>query len=187
VTISSGEIRRNTTILIDGEVYQILEWNHRKAPKAPPTLTLKLRHAKSGNTYEKKVSGNHRLTLADTERLVAQYLYVDRDLFTFMNTETFDQFEVTVEMLGDSINYLIEGENVEFLMYKGQPISINLPASVELTVDWAEIAVRGDTASSLTKEARTTTGLRVQVPLFVNEGDRIKVDTKSGEYLERAK
>ena len=104
-----------------------------------------------------------------------------------MDTETFDQFEVTVEMLGDSINYLIEGENVEFLMYKGQPINIELPASVELTIDWAEIAVRGDTASSLTKEARTTTGLSVQVPLFVNEGDQIKVDTRSGEYLERAK
>ena len=187
MTISSGEIRRNTTILLDGEVFQILEWHHRKAPKAPPTLTLKVRHVKSGNVFEKKLTGSRKLTLASTERRMSQYLYNDGDLYTFMDSQTFDQFTVPPDALGDAMSYVVEGQTIEFLMYEGQPINVEVPAAVELTVEWAEAAVKGDTASSITKEVRTSTGLRLQVPLFVNEGDSVKVDTRSGKYLERVK
>ena len=175
------------TLLLEGEVYQVLEWQHHKPPKAPPTLTLRVRHVKTGNTYSKKVQGNRPLTLAPTTRQIAQYLYGDGDIHTFMDTQTFEQFPVTEAVLGEALNFLVEGENIEVLIYEGNPISVELPAAVELTVTETEPGLRGDTATGATKLATTHTGLKLQVPLFVNEGDVIKVDTRTGEYLERAR
>jgi len=187
VTISSSEIRRNITLLLEGDVYQVLEWQHHKPPKAPPTLTLKVRQVKTGNVYSKKVQGNRPLTLAATTRQIAQYLYGDGDMHTFMDTDTFEQFPITEAVLGEALNFLVEGDNIEVLVYEGNPISVELPAAVELTVTEAEPGVKGDTATGATKLATANTGLKLQVPLFVNEGDVIKVDTRSGQYLERAK
>ncbi len=175
------------TLLLDDEVYQVLEWQHHKPPKAPPTLTLRVRHVKSGNVYSKKVQGNRPLTVAPTMRQIAQYLYADGDIRTFMDTDTFDQYPIMEEVLGEAVNFLVEGDNIEVLFFEGNPISVELPAAVELTVAEAEPGVRGDTATGATKLATANTGLKLQVPLFVNQGDVIKVDTRSGEYLERAK
>jgi len=174
-------------LLLDDDVYQVLDWQHHKSPKAPPTLTLKVRHVKTGNVYSKKVQGNRPLTLAPTTRQIAQYLYSDGDIHTFMDTGTFEQYPIPETVLGGALNYLVEGENVEVLMYEGSPISVELPAAVELTVTHVEPGVRGDTATGATKLATAHTGLKVQVPLFVNAGDVIKVDTRTGQYLERAK
>lgn len=186
MTISSSEIRRNMTILLDGDLYQILDWQHRQAPKAPPTLTLKVRQISSGNVYERKLPGNQKLTSAPTERRSVQYLYAEGDLHTFMDNTTFDQFEMGEDLVGDALKYLTEGDSVEALFYDEKPVLVELPPSVVLTIEQTEPGLRGDTQSSANKPATTNTGLTLQVPLFVNQGDRISVSTSTGEYLGRA-
>lgn len=186
MTISSSEIRRNMTILLDGDLYQILDWQHRQAPKAPPTLTLKVRQISSGNVYERKLAGNQKLTAAPTERRAVQYLYAEGDLYTFMDESTFDQFQMTEDLLGDALKYISEGDSIEALFYDEKPVLVELPPTVVLTIEQTEIGLRGDTQSSANKPATTSTGLTLQVPLFVSQGDRISVNTSSGEYLGRA-
>ncbi|MBC8453218.1 MAG: elongation factor P [Chloroflexi bacterium] len=186
MTISSSEIRRNMTIILDDEVYQILEWQHRQAPKAPPTLTLKVRQVKSGNVYERKLAGNQKLTRAAVDTPTVQYLYPDGDMHNFMDTETFDQFAIAEEVLGDALKYISEGDTIEIMMYEGVPLSVEVPPSVTLEIGQTEVGLRGDTQSGATKPATTTTGLVLQVPLFVSTGDRIVVNSTTGEYTGRA-
>lgn len=185
VTISSGEIRRNMTILLDGDIYTVLDWQHRQAPKAPPTLTLKVRHLKTGNVYERKMQGNQKLTQAPLDRVNAQYLYSEGDIHYFMDTETYDQFPISGDILGDALKFLKEGDSLEVFFYEGQAVQTELPVTVDLQVTQTEAAVKGDTATGATKNAALETGHTVTVPLFINEGDVLKVDTRTGEYLER--
>jgi len=174
-------------LLYEGEVYTVLDYQHRKAPKAPPTLTLKLRHVKSGNVYEKKMPGTHRLTPAPIETRTSQYLFFDGDAYTFMDVETYEQFPVSAEVLGDATKYIVEGEKIDVVIYQGVPISVELPVFVILKVERAEPAVKGDTATGALKKITTNTGLELNVPLFINEGDTLKIDTRDGRYIERAK
>lgn len=187
MTIGFNELRRNAAILYEGEVYTVLEWQHRKAPKAPPTLTLKLRHVKSGNVFEKKMPGTHRLTPAPIETRPCQYLFFDGDAYTFMDAETYEQFVVPAEVLGDTMKYIVEGEKIDVVIYEGAPIAVELPVFVVLTVVHAEPAVKGDTATGALKKITTNTGLGLMVPLFINEGDKLKIDTRDGRYIERAR
>ncbi len=186
MTISSSEIRRNMTIILDNEVYQILDWQHRQAPKAPPTLTLKVRQVKSGNVYERKLQGNQKLTKAEVDTPTVQYLYADGNMHHFMDTETFEQFAITEEVLGDALKYISEGDMIEVMMYEGVALSVEVAPSVTLEIGQTEVGLRGDTQSGATKPATTTTGLVLQVPLFVSTGDRIVVNSSSGEYTGRA-
>lgn len=186
MTISSSEIRRNMTILLDGDLYQILDWQHRQAPKAPPTLTMKVRQISTGNVYERKVPGNQKLTAAPTERRAVQYLYAEGDLYTFMDESTFDQFQMAEDLLGDALKYISEGDSIEALFYDEKPVLVELPPTVVLTIEVTETGLRGDTQSSANKPATTSTGLTLQVPLFVSQGDRISVNTTTGGYLGRA-
>ncbi len=186
MTISSSEIRRNMTILLDGDLYQILDWQHRQAPKAPPTLTLKVRQISTGNVYERKLPGNQKLTAAPTERRSVQYVYQDGDFYMFMDNTTFEQFPLGADIVGDALKFSSEGDSVDALFYDEKPVLLELPPSVVLTVEETEPGVRGDTASSANKPAKTNTGLALQVPLFVNEGDRITVSTSTGGYQGRA-
>ena len=186
MTISSGEIRRNMTIILDDEVYQILDWQHRQAPKAPPTLTLKVRQVKSGNVYERKLQGNQKLTKAEVDTPTVQYLYPDGDMHHFMDTVTFEQFAITEDVLGDTLKYISEGDTIEVMMYQNVALSVEVAPSVTLEIGQTEVGLRGDTQSGATKPATTTTGLVLQVPLFVSTGDRIVVNSTSGEYTGRA-
>ena len=186
MTISSGEIKRNMTILLQNEIYQILNWQHRQAPKAPPTLTLKLRHIESGNVYEKKVPGNQKLTLAETETKEVQFLYQDKDLYIFMDNKDFEQYELDSKLIGDNSKYLSEGSNAEIITMKGNALSIQLPSSMILTIDETEVGLKGDTQSGATKPAKTNTGLTVQVPLFIESGQKINDSTSDGSYLGRS-
>ena len=186
MTISSSEIRRNMTILLDDDLFQILDWQHRQAPKAPPTLTLKVRQISTGNVYERKLPGNQKLTAAPTERRSVQYLYEDTDLYTFMDETTFEQFQVNADLVGNALKYISEGDTVEALFYDEKPVLVELPPSVTLTIGQTEVGLRGDTQSSANKPATTSTGLTLNVPLFINQGDRITVSTSTGEYLGRA-
>lgn len=185
MTISSGEIKRNMTILLNGEVYQILEWQHRQAPKAPPTLTLKLKQIPSGNVYEKKLQGNQKLTVASTESKTCQYLYRDGDFCNFMDLETFETYEVLVEVVGESIRFIAEGSEVHLLFYKENPLMVEIANNITLKVTEAEQAVKGNTQSVTTKKATLETGLKVNVPLFINVGDKVSVNTETGEYIAR--
>lgn len=186
MTISSSEIHRNMTIILDDKVYQILDWQHRQAPKAPPTLTLKVRELKSGNVYERKLQGNQKLTKAEVDTPTVQYLYPDGDMHNFMDTKTFEQFAITEEVLGDALKYIAEGDMLEVIMYEGVPLSVAVAPSVTLEIGQTEVGLRGDTQSGATKPATTTTGLVLQVPLFVSTGDRIVVNSTTGEYTGRA-
>lgn len=187
MTIGFSELRKNMALLYEGEVYTVLDYQHRKAPKAPPTLTLKLRHVKSGNVYEKKMPGTHRLTPAPIETRNSQYLYFDGDSYTFMDVENYEQFTVPADVLGDATKYIVEGEKIDVLIYEGVAISVELPVFVVLKVEHAEPAVKGDTATGALKKITTNTGLELNVPLFINEGDLLKIDTRDGRYIERAK
>lgn len=186
MTISSSEIRRNMTILLDGDVYQIMEWQHRQAPKAPPTLTLKVRQLSTGSVFERKLNGNHKLTVAQTERRNAQYLYKEGEFYVFMDMETYDQHLLGDNLLGDATYFLPEGGELVLLMYEEKPILVELPSAVNLSIAHTEVGLRGDTQSGATKPATTETGLTLQVPLFVNEGDMISVNTTTREYIGRA-
>ena len=175
MTISSSELKKNMTLIIDDELYQVVEWQHRKPPKAPPTLTLRVKNIKNGNIMEKKVQGNRPLTLARTEKQQFQFLYGDDKEATFMDTTTYDQINLTMDFLGDTLEFIEEGQYVEFLIYENKPINIELPSSVILEVKSSIEAVKGDTATNVTKEATLSTNLKVQVPLFINTGDKIVV------------
>jgi elongation factor P len=187
VTIGFNELRRNIAILYEGEVYTVIDWQHRKAPKAPPTLTLRLRHVKSGNVYEKKMPGTHRLTPAPIDTRSCQYLFFDGDAYTFMDTETYEQFAVSADVLGDGTKYIVEGEKIDVIIFEGAPIAVELPVFVVLKVEHAEPAVKGDTATGALKKITTNTGLELMVPLFINEGDQLKIDTRDGRYIERVR
>ena len=174
------------TILLDGDVYQIMEWQHRQAPKAPPTLTLKVRQLSTGSVFERKLNGNHKLTVAQTERRNGQYLYKEGEFYVFMDMETYEQHLLGDNLLGDATYFLPEGGELVLLMYEEKPILVELPSAVNLSIAHTEVGLRGDTQSGATKPATTETGLTLQVPLFVNEGDMISVNTTTKEYIGRA-
>lgn len=185
MTISYSELRRGTVIELEEEPWQVLDWKHTKMQQRAPVLTLKLRGLRNGRTIERNVPGNQKLTLAEVDTREAQYLYSDGDLYYFMDNRSFDQHPLTTDKLGDALLYIKEQDMVELVFFRGDPISLELPTYVELRVDDTPPAVRGNTAQGSTKPARLETGLDVQVPFFVNVGEVVRVDTRSGEYLER--
>lgn len=183
--IGVGELKRGITIELDGVLYAVLEYNHIKMGRGSAQVRLKLRDVRGGHTVEKSFQATEKFARARVERFPAQYLYQEGELYYFMSTETFDQIPVRGDVIGDSVYYMKENEVYELSVYQEQPIGVELPVAVELKVAETEPGFRGDTTSGGGKPAKTETGLSVQVPFFINEGDTIKVDTRSGEYLER--
>lgn len=184
--IETGELRRGSTIEIDGTLYQVIEVEHIKIGRGSAQVRMKLRDLRAGHIVDKSVQAGTRFTRARVERQPAQYLYSDGDLHYFMNTETYDQFPLGKEALGDALDYLTENATCNLLMYGSEAVGIELPAAVELRVIETDPWVRGDTAQGGTKPAKLETGITVNVPLFINTGDVLKIDTRTGEYLERA-
>ena len=184
--ISTGEIKRGITIELDGTLYQVVEFQHIKMGRGSAQLRMKLRNVRRGDLIEKTVQAGERFQRARLDHRTVQFLYRDDEHHHFMDTETYDQFAMDAEKLGDAVNYLTEGMTVVLSEYEGEALGIELPASVVLRVTDVEFGLKGDTATGATKAATVETGLRVTVPLFVSRDDRIRVDTRSGEYLERA-
>jgi len=184
--IDTGDLRRGITIEMDGVLYQVVEFNHLKLGRGSAQVRMKLKDVRAGHIIERTVQAGAKFARARVERLSAQYLYADGDLHYFMNTETFDQIALNTAQLGDAINYLTDNATCDLLIYEDQPIGIELSAAVELAVAQTDPGLRGDTAQGGTKPAKLETGLNIQVPLFINTGDRVKVDTRSGEYLGKA-
>ncbi len=183
--ISTGELRKGLTLEIDGVVYQVLDYQHIKMGRGSAQVRLRLRDVRAGHTVEKTFQAGEKFTRARVERHPMQYLYNDGELWHFMNTETYDQIALNRQQVGDAANYLTENALCEVVTYEDEPIGVELPTSIELTVVETEPWVKGDTAQGGTKPAKLETGLVVNVPLFVNTGDKVKVDTRTGEYLTR--
>ena len=187
MVIGVGDLRRGLTIELDGQPYQVIEHSTHKMQQRAPVVKLKLKELRSGRSIERSYNGyDVKLTRAEVEQRLSQYIYQDGELYYFMDTESFDQFPLTREQLGDGINYLVDQMELEVLFFKEQPIAVELPTFVELEVADTPPGVKGDTASGATKPATLETGLAVNVPFFINIGDKVRVDTRSGQYLERA-
>jgi len=184
--ISVTDARKGATVEMDGTLYQVLDFEHIKMGRGSAQVRLKLRDVRDGHTVDKTFQATAKLARARVDRQKCQYLYQDGDLYYFMNTETFDQIPLNRNQVGDAAMYLTENAGCDVLTYGDEPIGVELPAAVELSVAETDPWVRGDTAQGGTKPAKLETGLQVQVPLFISTGEKVKVDTRSGEYLERA-
>lgn len=183
--ISGGELRKGVIIEMEGKLYQVIDYQHVKM-KRTALAKVKLRDISAGHTIERSFQSNEKLTRARLESQPMQYLYNDGGLYHFMDEESFEQITVTADQLGDALNYLKEGVSVEVTSYKGEVVGIELPITVELEVTETDPGFKGDTATAGNKPAKLETGFTTQVPLFVNQGDIIKIDTRTGEYLERS-
>ena len=183
--IDVNELRKGTTFELEGRIYRVLEYSHNKPGRGNATIRTKVRDIRTGSTFEKTFGSGDRVQDIRIENLQMQYLYHDGNLYHFMDTSTYDQIALDAKMLDDAVNYLKDGMNVIVQDYNGEALGIDLPSAVDLKIVQADIAVKGDTASGASKLVTVETGYRVQVPLFVNEGDTIRVDTRTGEYLTR--
>ena len=167
-TVNYNEIRRGLNVELDGDAYQIVDFKHVYMQQRAPTLTLKVRQLRSGKVFERNLPGSQRLTVAEVEQTEAQYLYNDGDSYVFMDTETFDQFPLTPDQIGDQSRFLKEGESITIVAFKGEPVSIELATTVDLEVIDTPPAFKGDTASSGRKPATLATGAQVKVPMHVD-------------------
>ena len=185
--ISTNDFKRGTKIEYKGEPYIVLDFQHVKMGRGGAFVRAKLKGLKSGKIIEETFGAGDKVPKADLEEKEMQYLYSQDNLYYFMDNETYEQVPLTDEQLGDARLYLKENMNVYILYYKQDPIAVELPNFVELQVTETEPGVRGDTASGGSKPAKLETGATVKVPFHINEGDIIKVDTRTGEYIERVK
>ena len=185
--ISAGEFRNGVTIEYEGDIFIILEFQHVKPGKGAAFVRTKIKNLKTGRIVEKTFRPTEKMPRAHIDRQDMQYLYSDGDLFHFMNAETFDQIAVNAQDVGDTLKFVKENEMVKILSYEGQVFGIEPPLFVELEITDTEPGFAGNTAQGATKPAVVETGATVQVPLFINQNEIIKIDTRTGEYLGRAK
>ncbi len=171
----------------DNQLLRVLEYQHIKVARGGATIRLKVRNVRSGSTFERTYSNGTRVNDVELDRDEVQYLYHDDDNYYFMNTVTFEQVAMTPEFLEDVRDYMIDNMLVQMQSYEGEPISVKIPTAVELRVVWAEPAIQGDTANAPTKQVELETGLRILAPLFVQEGDLLRVDTREGTYVTRVR
>ena len=183
--ISTGDLRKGIAIELDGELWQILDFHHIKMGRGSAQIRIKLRNVKRGQTVERTFQSGEKWPRAFLEKRPVQFLYRDGDDFHFMEQESYEQFHLTAEQLGDTVDYLTEGLMLDRTTYEGETIGVELPISVELKVVETEPGFAGDTQSGAKKPAKTEAGLLVQVPIFVEEGDTIRVDSRTGEYQTR--
>ena len=185
--VSAGEFRNGITFELDGQVMQVVEFQHVKPGKGAAFVRTKLRNVINSGIVERTFSPTERFPTAFIERKEMQYLYNDEDLYYFMDNETYEQIPINKDKLDDNFRFVKENEVVKVLSYKGNVFGVEPPLFVELEVVETEPGVRGDTATNVTKPATLETGAVIKVPIFVNTGDVIRIDTRTGEYLERAK
>ena len=186
MVIGVGELRKGVTIELDGEPYQVVEYSSHKMQQRAPVMRIRFKSLRTGRVVDRSFNGyDVRLTPAEVQRRGTQYLYEDGEFYYFMDNETFDQFPLTRDSIEGSIRYLVEETNVDLVLHEDSPIAIEMPVTVDLKVTQTDPGVKGDTAQGGTKPATLETGLTVQVPLFVDTGETVRVDTRSGDYLAR--
>jgi elongation factor P len=183
--IDTGDIRKGTTLDMDGKLVKVIDFSHNKQGRGSAQLRMTLRDLRTGSTTQHTVQAGAKFTPVRLERRHVQYLYSEGDQYHFMDTESFDQLVLDARAVEDTIKFIKENDVVDLLTYDDEPIDIELPTAVNLTVTDTDPGLKGDTASGATKPATLETGLVVNVPLFVSIGDTLKIDTRTGEYIER--
>lgn len=183
--ISTSDFRNGLNILVDGEPYQITWFQNHKPGKGGAVMRVKLRHLKKGGTIERTFKSGEKFEALSVTRQKKQFLYKEGEKYNFMDMNTYEQISVEPEFLGDMVNFLTENLEVEAVYLENEIIGIDLPIIMEMTIAEAEPGVKGDSVSNMTKMAKLETGADIRVPLFIKEGDKIKVDTRTGEYVER--
>jgi elongation factor P len=183
--IDVNDLRKGVTFELDGNLFKVVEYSHHKPGRGNATIKIKARNLRTGSNLEKTFISGSQVQEARLDFHNVQYLYADGEIYYFMDQETFDQPGISKDILGDSVNFLQEGMTCKLTFFKGDPLDIELPLTVDLKVIHAEVSVRGDTATGVTKKVRVETGAEVQCPNFVKEGDTIRVDTRDGTYVTR--
>jgi len=186
-TVSMTNLRRGLLVEIDGQVFSVLEYQHVKPGKGGAFVRTKIRNVKQGKVIDKTFNASEKLEVAEVDKKEVQYQYRADDEYHFMDMKTYEDLLLSGEALGDNLNYLIESMELEVWIYQGEPIGIELPMTVELEVVEAPPAFKGDTAAGNNKPVTMETGLIVQVPYFIESGEMLKIDTRTGEYIERVK
>ena len=184
--ISAGDFRNGITLDMDGAVYQIVEFQHVKPGKGAAFVRTKIKNVMTGAVVERTFRPTEKFPAARIDRVDMQYLYEDGDLYNFMNMENYEQMALAKDVIGDALKFVKENETVKICSYNGKVFSVEAPLFVELEITDTEPGFKGDTATGATKPATLETGAQINVPLFVNQGDRVKIDTRTGEYLSRA-
>jgi elongation factor P len=185
--MNANDIRKGMLIMYNDTPHRVLDFQHRTPGNLRAFVQAKLRNIKTGSSTEVRFSSTENIERAILEEVEMEYLYSDGDMYNFMNTETYEQIALNTETLGDAMDYLVEGTKIKIEFFEGAPMGVELPAAVELTVVETSPELKGATASNSPKPAKLNTGVTVQVPPFIKEGDRIRVDPTKGVYLERAK
>ena len=185
--LSITNLKKGTLFELEGIPYRVVEYNQKVIGRGGSIVNVRIKSVLDGKVLEKTFKGNETLQTADVSGQTVQYLYNDGSTFHFMNQETFEQFEVSAEIVGDNAGYMKEGDMVGLQFFNDAPINIELPKNLPLEVTYAENAVKGDTSSAITKDATLETGIVIKVPAFIKTGDVISVDTATGAYRERVK
>jgi elongation factor P len=183
--ISTGELRKGVVIELDGDLWQILDYHHIKMGRGSAQVRIKFKNVKKGSIVEKSFQAGEKWPRAQLDRRPIQFMYRDGDAFHFMEMETYEQFHLNADQLEDAVNYMKDGMTLDRISYDGETLGVELPITVDLLVVETDPGFAGDTATGARKPATTETGLIVAVPLFVTEGDTIRVDTRTGEYQTR--
>lgn len=183
--ISVNDFRNGVTVELDGQAYQVVEFQHVKPGKGAAFVRAKMKNVQTGATVERTFRGGEKLPKAHLDRREMQYLYSDGDGYVFMDNENYEQTTITRNQIGDGVKWLLENMTISVLIFQNNIIGIELPNFVELEVTDTEPGIKGDTATGATKNATLETGAVVQVPLFVNTGDRLRIDTRTSQYMER--
>ncbi len=180
-----NKIKQGILIKINNEPYIVIKTEHHKMARGGAVLKTKLKNLINDSVINKTFQGNEKVESAETEKKKANFLYLDKDNVYFMNNETYDQFSISIDKLGGQEKYLKEGVNVNILYFNNKPISIELPVKIELKVIISPPGVKGNSAGNVTKQVELETGLKINVPMFINKGDIIRINTETGEYSER--
>ena len=183
--IDVNELRKGVTFQLDNDIYKVLDYHHNKPGRGGATIRVKARNLRTGSTIEKTFGSGERVQNIRLDYRTVQFLYPDGNLYYFMDMETFEQPAISKEILGDYVRFLKEGIEVKLTYFENEPIDVELPTSIDLKVVQSEVAVRGDTATGVSKKVKVETGQEFSVPAFINVGDIIRIDTRTGDYVTR--
>lgn len=181
------DLKKNTLITLDGQPFKVVEYSQKVMGRGGSIVNVKVKNLITGALLPKTFKGQEKIEPAEVNNRKVQYLYADGDKFNFMDPETFEQYELSADMVGDAKDYMKEGDEMDIQFYNGTPINLQLPKNIWLAVTYTENAVKGDTTSSVMKDATLETGVVIKVPAFIKEGDIVSVDTETGAYRERKK
>lgn len=187
MALSITDLKKGTLFQLEGQPFRVVDYNQKVMGRGGSIVNVRIKSLIDGKVLEKTFKGNEQLQYADVTNQTVQYLYTDGSTFHFMNEDTFEQFEVSADLIADGAGYIKEGDKVSLQFFNDKPINVELPKNVPLLVTYTEDAVKGDTTSNITKDATLETGITIKVPAFIKNGDLISVDTATGAYRERVK